>query len=135
MSVYGYGTFGRFEQSTDPNSIALVGAPTFARSARGMHGLLPGLSCNQCITGSHPTGMGSLGLFDTGLDISGWTWQEWAIVAGAGAAVYYFWFGPSDKRAAIRKAREQYVRKVRSIDQQFSTRSRIARRFPKVRAA
>lgn len=36
-----------------------------------------------------PQRMAGLGLFDTGLDTSGWGFPEWAIVIGGGAYIAY----------------------------------------------
>ena len=71
-------------------------------------GAFPGLGGCRC-----PNGMGcgpgcgcascqGMGLFESGLDPSGWTWMEWAIVIGGGYMVLSTIF--TTKRAASRIA-------------------------------
>lgn len=52
-----------------------------------------------------------MGLFDTGLDTSGWSWPEWLIVIGAGAYIVYSVLSTGKRhvsgvRSCIRACRE-----------------------------
>jgi hypothetical protein len=138
MAIYARAPFARMELSSDPNSVGLANTPTFCPTPRGGAGLqwLARRSCGSETAVPRPgttaglgcdcarRGMGSLGLFDTGADITGWGSTEWIVLAAAGAAVWWFWTGQSGKRAEIREAKQQYVRKVQSIRQRYSTRGR-----------
>lgn len=89
---------------------AYYGTPTYFATPAGQSGIR-GLGCGcGC---NNPDGMG---LFDTGLDFSGWGWQEWGIALLGGYMVASTLF--TTKRAAraagdsVRRARRRVGKRI-----------------------
>lgn len=89
----------------NPNRPQPKAPPEFYAPAATM-----GLGCGGCGGKCASCSAPGLGLFDTGLDVSGWGLGEWAVVAGAvvvGAAV----FGKGKRTVRTRRA----IRRVKGF--------------------
>lgn len=63
---------------------------------------LSGCGCNKGLMG--------LGLFESGMDFSGWTWQDWMVVGLGGYVLTSVFF---TGRRAVRQVREGVSKRVR----------------------
>ena len=83
----------------------------------GMERQAEGLGCASC---GGNCGRCGLGLFESGMDISGWTWQEWLVVGLGGYVLTSMFF---TTRRAARQVSEGVRKRVRR------TRRRIGGRI------
>lgn len=100
---------------------AYCGTPTyFATPAgqagiRGLAGCGCGGKCGGCKASDNTLGDG-MGYFDTGLDYTGWGWQEWAtVVLGAYVVISVVGTtsrGVRDAREGVRRGRRKLAKRV-----------------------
>ncbi len=86
----------------------------------GFVGGMSGACCSSCVSGGSCDSKKGMGLFDSGMDFTLWTWQEWMVVGLGGYMLTSMFFG--GKRAAraagegakrgVKRARKRLAAKV-----------------------
>lgn len=85
-----------------------------ATARSGLPPALLGLGCANCngSCGCHK-GLLGLGIFDTGLDFSGWGITEWAIVALGGYMLFSTFSPATMRRRSVERRTGRALKKVR----------------------
>ena len=73
---------------------------------------LNGLGC-PCENGGMGCACGGMGLFDSGMDISQWTWQEWFVVGLGGYVVVSMFFTTRRAARQVHQGTKQRLRRAR----------------------